>query len=345
VDTILSVAGQNRWRIGAAIKTSNSSAVYSAWKIEEKSKKNRELVVKLKPRSNGPLFQEMHFYLKVGKPKELEAFQKIHGLDGLAMPRLVGHGSHGIDGAKYRFLVFEKYGQDLKKIQDELKKFPEATINRIAVKILWCLEYIHQFGYVHGDLRAANILQDPEDPGQVRLLGLGRVKKASNNAGDKILGVLKFSSRDGHRGIPTKRGDLESLAYNMVYWKLGSLPWDKLEDPVEIEESKEKFLSNLQDAQLPESTKKILEIIRGLKREDTPNYQQLRDILMDPGTPDSGPLEFSDAAPIPADANINKKRRASQAASVSPGSSPMTLRPRASKEKIEPNPKKSKLEK
>lgn len=34
-------------------------------------------------------------------------------------------------------------------------------------------------------------------------------------------GTIQFCSRDAHKGVASRRSDLESLAYNMIYWLTG----------------------------------------------------------------------------------------------------------------------------
>lgn len=52
-------------------------------------------------------------------------------------------------------------------------------------------------------------------------------------------GTTLFCSRDAHKGMVSRRSDLESLAYNMIYWLTGSLPWiDDLAEPEEVEKKK-----------------------------------------------------------------------------------------------------------
>ncbi len=46
-------------------------------------------------------------------------------------------------------------------------------------------------------------------------------KKAHN-------GTLKYTSRDNHKGVESRRGDLEILGYNMIEWSGGILPWQHL---------------------------------------------------------------------------------------------------------------------
>ncbi len=47
------------------------------------------------------------------------------------------------------------------------------------------------------------------------------LKKAHN-------GTLKYTSRDNHKGVESRRGDLEILGYNMIEWSGGILPWQHL---------------------------------------------------------------------------------------------------------------------
>lgn len=47
------------------------------------------------------------------------------------------------------------------------------------------------------------------------------------------------------QGIPTMRGDMETLGYNLLHWCTGSLPWKTKEYGI-IKEEKREFLDNLQ---------------------------------------------------------------------------------------------------
>ena len=44
-------------------------------------------------------------------------------------------------------------------------------------------------------------------------------------------GTLEYTSRDAHIGAHSRRGDLETLGYNLVHWVSGTLPWLKDMDP------------------------------------------------------------------------------------------------------------------
>lgn len=47
------------------------------------------------------------------------------------------------------------------------------------------------------------------------------------------------------QGIPTMRGDMETLGYNLLHWCTGSLPWINMWYGT-TKEAKREFLDNLQ---------------------------------------------------------------------------------------------------
>lgn len=61
-------------------------------------------------------------------------------------------------------------------------------------------------------------------------------------------GTVEFSSRDAHIGAFSRRSDLESLAYNLLYWVSGGrLPWTNvLKDHQLVEASKRWYMDNLE---------------------------------------------------------------------------------------------------
>lgn len=59
-------------------------------------------------------------------------------------------------------------------------------------------------------------------------------------------GTVLFCSRDAHKGVPTRRSDLESLGYNIIFWLTGELPWiEDLTEPEEIENKKNRCFRQL----------------------------------------------------------------------------------------------------
>ena len=73
----------------------------------------------VEPHSNGPLFVEVHFYIRATKTEEIDKFKKRRGLKHLGIPKLVANGSHVKNDQVYRFLVMERFGTDLQRIIEE----------------------------------------------------------------------------------------------------------------------------------------------------------------------------------------------------------------------------------
>lgn len=50
------------------------------------------------------------------------------------------------------------------------------------------------------------------------------------------------------QGVPTMRGDIEILAYNIIQWGGGELPWEKnklLGTPVKVQQAKDELMSGV----------------------------------------------------------------------------------------------------
>ena len=115
------------------------------------------------------------------------------------------------------------------------------------MRVVQALKFIHEKGYTHNDVKAQNLLvgleKDSRD--KVYLVDFGLACKYRDAFGFHALeepderkahdGTLEYTSRDAHTGAHSRRGDLETLGYNMVHWAAGTLPWlTELEDPEQV---------------------------------------------------------------------------------------------------------------
>ncbi|ETN71746.1 serine/threonine-protein kinase 1 domain protein, partial [Necator americanus] len=185
-------------------------------------------------------------------------------LKRLGVPKIISCGiyTHGKD--KLRFLVIPKYATSLEAIREKSKTLSARDVWAVTRSILESLEYIHDKNYTHADIKAANILLERTGDFTSSVLvdfGLARLSSNNEDKPDKKRahnGTAIFTSCDAHRGChPSYRGDLEILAYNILYWLNGSLPWEAFEaNPSKIYELKQAFLNDLTG-----NLKKLLQVL------------------------------------------------------------------------------------
>ena len=298
--TILTDLCHQTWSIGNTIGQGGFGCIYEC---RSTSSKSATYVVKVEPDSNGPLFCEMHFYLQLGKKTLQDTFIKINQLDHLGVPQLIAHGMHisSITKRRYRFLIIPHYKQTL---ADELQLknnninhcLDEKRVQSIGKQMLDIFEYIHFHGYVHADIKAENILMN--DSLHIYLLDYGLSRKVSLQYEEKIQrrheGTLEFTSLDVHRGaIPSFRGDLEILFYNMLHWLGARLPWITMSDGARVQQEKlnarsdpSGFVrslfttkSSISSKMLDALTQFFREIIQ-MNYTDKGDYQRLREIII-----------------------------------------------------------------
>ncbi|XP_071972163.1 serine/threonine-protein kinase VRK1 isoform X2 [Engystomops pustulosus] len=315
---VLVDSAKKQWKLGLPIGQGGFGRLYLA---DENSSKtvgpDAPYVIKVEPSDNGPLFSELKFYMRAAKPDMIQKWTSSHKLKYLGVPRYWGSGLHDKNGKSYRFMVMDRFGKDLQKIFEEnSKRFSHKTVLQLGLRLIDVLEYIHEHEYVHGDIKASNLLLHHKHPEQVFLVDYGLAYRYCPEGVHKEYkedprkchdGTIEFTSIDAHKGVsPSRRGDLEILGYCMIQWLCGKLPWeDKLTDPNYVANSKIRYcdeISTLMEKCFPGKKKpdeiaKYMEAIASIGYVEKPQYQKLRDILLQGlkalGAKDDGKLDFS----------------------------------------------------
>ncbi|XP_044520523.1 serine/threonine-protein kinase VRK1 [Gracilinanus agilis] len=308
---------KQEWKVGEPIGQGGFGCLYLAETNSSSSVGiDARCVIKVEPSDNGPLFTELKFYQRAAKPELIKKWIHSHQLKYLGIPKYWGSGLHDKNGNSYRFMVMDRFGSDLQKLHEaNAKKFSRKTVLQLSLRILDILEYIHEHEYVHGDIKASNLLLSYEDPDQVYLVDYGLAYRYCPEGIHKEYredpkrchdGTIEFTSIDAHKGVaPSRRGDLEILGYCMIHWLSGYLPWeDNLKDPNYVRDSKISYRENiasLMDKCFPEKNKpdeiaKYLEEVKLLEYTEKPHYQRLREILLQglraTGSNDDGKLDL-----------------------------------------------------
>ncbi|NXT82421.1 VRK1 kinase, partial [Zapornia atra] len=314
---VLADKSQKEWKLGVPIGQGGFGRLYLADVNSSKSVgSDAPYVAKVEPSQNGPLSVEVMFYLRAARTDQIRKWTESHKLEYLGVPKYLAFGLHEKNGNSYRFMIMDRFGRDLQKILEENgKRFSHKTVLQLGLRILDILEYIHEHEYVHGDIKASNILLSYKNPNQVYLVDYGLAYRYCPAGVHKVYkedskmchdGTIEYTSIDAHKGVaPSRRGDLEILGYCMIHWLSGCLPWeDNINDPNFVRDSKIRCRDNisvLMDKCFPGKNKpdeivKYMEKVKLLSYEEKPVYQQFREILLKGlkaiGQKDDGVLDF-----------------------------------------------------
>ena len=225
---------------------------------------------------------------------ESEAFYLMN-LKGYGIPKLITYGYHSF----FNVLIEELLGLSIGQIVDEMKsnKMNLKDVSMIALQSLDRLEFIHSKLVIHRDIKPHNFVIGRNDPNVIYLIDFGLSRKyRSSRTGKHIkytnlkltFGSLRFLSINGNKGYEqSRRDDLESLGYMLIYLATGNLPWIKAENVnfnvvkkyLFIYKIKKSISSEKLCKGLPEEMFKYIEYCKGLYFEEDPDYNYLRTLF------------------------------------------------------------------
>ncbi|XP_048392470.1 serine/threonine-protein kinase VRK1-like isoform X2 [Stegostoma tigrinum] len=301
IGLILTDFEKKHWKLGKIIGNGGFGQIHLASPATEKDVGDDAVyAIKIEYQDNGPLFTELKFYQRVAKSEHIKKWMKDHQLSFLGIPAYWGSGLVDHNGKSYRFMVLDRLGIDLQKVLEASgNQLSKATVLQIGSGLLDILEFIHEHEYIHGDIKSANLLRGFTNHKEIYLADYGLAFRYHPNGVHKQYkedpkkghnGTIEFTSIDAHKGVaPSRRGDLEILGYCMLQWLCGKLPWEQnVKDPVAVQEAKVKFMKNLTTSVRQcfpsgsESSEMInyFSYVSTLKYEEKPQYQKLRNILL-----------------------------------------------------------------
>ena len=190
----------------------------------------------------------------------------------------------------------ELLGDNLEKLFNKNnRKFSLKTICEISNQTISRLEYIHNKNIIHRDIKPENFLIGINNNKNILyLIDYGLSKKYKNKKGfhipyiegKKLMGTIKYISINTLLGIEqSRRDDLESLSYTIIYLLKGNLPWIGLKVKNKNEKIEKimnmKMYSKLDEIcdGLPKEFAIFLQYTRDIGFNQTPNYNFLRKII------------------------------------------------------------------
>ncbi|XP_075397910.1 casein kinase I isoform X2 [Tenrec ecaudatus] len=240
---------------------------------------------------------------------------------GVGIPHIRWYGQE----KDYNVLVMDLLGPSLEDLFNFCsRRFTMKTVLMLADQMISRIEYVHTKNFIHRDIKPDNFLmgigrhcnkcsespvgkrkrsmpvstsQDPSFSAlnQLFLIDFGLAKKYRDNRTrqhipyreDKNLtGTARYASINAHLGIEqSRRDDMESLGYVLMYFNRTSLPWQGLKAATKkqkYEKISEKKMSTPVEVLckgFPAEFAMYLNYCRGLRFEEAPDYMYLRQLF------------------------------------------------------------------
>ncbi len=156
---------------------------------------------------------------------QVKNFTKSNGLKHLALPKYISSGLCEYNAKEYRFLVMDRYAKDLQSFVNDA---PSHQLNEIGVlcimrQIMFSLEYIHNRGYAHGDIKGANLMVRNDQESYLVDFGLAqRFKRDGVHQKYEIKperrhnGTIEYTSRDAHCGACKSAAAASISSFNLL---------------------------------------------------------------------------------------------------------------------------------
>lgn len=201
-----------------------------------------------------------------------------------------------INKKKQSIAVMDYLGPSLEDLFEFCNnKFDLKTVLMIGIQILNRIQELHDIGYMHRDIKPDNFLIGiGKKKSRIFMIDLG-LSKAYISDNDHIVyrkdksftGSFRYSSIRNHKGIEqSRRDDLESIGYMLIFFLKGKLPWQGLKGS-----TKSKRSANIINVKSSVSIEKLCEDLpkefswymkycRLLRFKQKPNYDLLRNLFI-----------------------------------------------------------------
>lgn len=216
---------------------------------------------------------------KTGDQKSLKAEAKIYQylakLDGF--PQLKWYGSTD----KVIYLVTDLLDHSISELVKRQGRLEMQVILLLGKQMIQRLHILHNHFLLHRDIKPQNFMLEAST-NKLYLIDFGFCKRYNydgnhieQGAISRLIGTPNFVSINVHKGVePSRRDDIESCIYIMIYMLFGKLFWEKETDSKKMCLLKEQ-LTNTEKPLIPDFLKQMLIYVRALDFDECPDYDEI----------------------------------------------------------------------
>ena len=205
--------------------------------------------------------------------------------------------SYGYSG-DFNVLVMQLLDKSLEDLINKYNTFSIKTVAILGYQMVNILQYIHDRHIIHRDIKPDNfVMGAQEDNAKLYILDFGLAKKYRSSRTlvqypyvkkKKLTGTARYASIHALETYEqSRRDDLESVGYVLMYFLRGNLPWQGLkvrskEDRYKkILEKKKETSSQDLCKDFPHEFFEYVDYTKNLEYEENPDYDFLRQKFLD----------------------------------------------------------------
>jgi len=269
----------NKYLINKEIGHGSFGIIYNGYNITTKDK----VAIKVERKRDDNKLTLRH---------ESHILTTLKGIKGVVQLRWYGH-----EDALY-FMVIDLLGITLERY----KKLHEPYVNNkrtglsknkivgIGVQMIDIIELVHKHRIIHRDIKPENFLFGRGDDTRLYLIDFGLAKQYMSIGGEHILyrsdknliGTVRYASVNSHDNKElSRRDDIESIGYLILYLIMRKLPWQGIthaSDSIRLDMIRHKK-QNISLQNIPDSMKTYFNYIGNVSFAEEPNYVYLKTLV------------------------------------------------------------------